>query len=238
MYVPFTYVNDGVCDHDLCCDGSEEYSGVGGVKCQNRCAEIGKEYRRLEEEKRKNMEKAAKKRRTMKNEAQELRQRVETTIASLKQEIVALDAKNEDLARKHREIEQQEKGKVVRSEGTGGKLGVLVGLAKTRVKELRETLGNVVDQRDALKDRVEELEELLKKFKQDYNPNFNDEGVKTAVKSFEDYAARQETEGNVKDIADADVLSVLNEDSETNGINWKEFEDADGSDTDVRKINP
>ncbi|EXK24263.1 protein kinase C substrate 80K-H [Fusarium oxysporum f. sp. melonis 26406] len=43
MYVPFLYVNDGVCDYDLCCDGSEEYKGVGGVRCENRCSEIGKE---------------------------------------------------------------------------------------------------------------------------------------------------------------------------------------------------
>ncbi|KAF4983706.1 hypothetical protein FZEAL_922 [Fusarium zealandicum] len=238
MYVPFIYVNDGVCDYNLCCDGTEEYTGVGGVKCENRCAEIGKEYRRQEEEKRKNMEKAAKKRQTMVNEAQEIRQRVESKIADLNKEIAALEAKKEDLSSKHREVEQQEKGKVVRPEGTGGKLGVLVGLAKTRVNELRGTLENVVHQRDALKERVGELEELLTKFKSEYNPNFNDEGVKSAIRTFEDYAARQETENaDAMAYTDDDVLSVLKEDNESNGVNWKEFEDGgDGSDTDIRKF--
>nr|5JQP_B Chain B, Glucosidase 2 subunit beta-like protein [Thermochaetoides thermophila DSM 1495] len=47
-YIPFMYVNDGVCDYELCCDGSDEYAHAGGVQCENRCAAIGKEYRRLE----------------------------------------------------------------------------------------------------------------------------------------------------------------------------------------------
>lgn len=236
MYVPFSYVNDGVCDYDICCDGTEEYGGVGGVKCENRCAEIGKEYRRLEEEKRKNMEKASKQRDILIKEAQSLRQQVEAKVVDLKKEIANLEAKREELAKKHREVEQEEKGKVVRGEGSGGKLGVLVGLAKARVNELRDTLNNVVDQRDALKDRVGELEELLTKFKSEYNPNFNDEGVKSAIRSFEDYSARVESEkGQRQDVNDADLLSVLREDSESNGVNWKEFEEGDGSDTDISK---
>jgi protein kinase C substrate 80K-H len=235
MYVPFLYVNDGVCDYELCCDGSEEYAGVGGLKCENKCAEIGKEYRRLEDEKKKAMSNAAKKRGAMANEAKNLRQKVENKVADLKKEIAALEAKKEDLAQKHREAEQQDKGKVVRDSGSGGgKLGVLTGLAKTRIAELRDTLDNVVNQRDALKERVGELEELLTKFKTDYNPNFNDEGVKAAIRSFEDYSARK-ADDVAKVLPDEDILSVLKEDSESNGINWSEFEEGDGSDTDIRK---
>lgn len=241
MYVPFSYVNDGVCDYELCCDGTEEFQGVGGVKCQNRCAEIGKEHKRLEEERRQNMEKATKKRRVMIKEAQELRTQVEHRISGLQEEIKALEAKREELQAKRREVEQEEKGKVVKGdgEGTGGKLGVLVGLAKGRVLELRNTLENIVTQRDTLRSKVDELEAILKKFKEEYNPNFNDEGVKTAVRSFEEYAARQETEAGEekeRNMSDEDVISVLNEDNEQNGVNWKEFEEADQSqDTDIRK---
>lgn len=236
MYVPFSFVNDGICDYDICCDGTEEYGGIGGVKCENKCDEIGKEYRRLEEEKRKNMEKAAKRRDALLKEAQALRQKIEAKVSGLKTEIGILEARRDKLARKHREAEQQAKGKVVGGEGGGGKLGVLVGLAKTRVNELRDTLNNVVDQRDALKDRVGELEELLTKFQSEYNPNFNDEGVKSALRSFEGYSARVASEkGQRQDVNDADVLSVLREDSETNGVNWNEFEQGDGCDTDISK---
>ncbi|PCD22066.1 hypothetical protein AU210_015866 [Fusarium oxysporum f. sp. radicis-cucumerinum] len=212
----------------------EEYKGVGGVKCENRCGEIGKEYRRLEEEKRRAMGKAETKRKAMAGEARDLRQRVETKVAELKGEIAALETKKEDLTRKHRKVEQEEKGKVARGGGTGGKLGVLVGLAKARVHELRQILEDVVGQRDELQERVSELEELLTKFKKGYNPNFNDEGVKAAVKSFEDYSAREETgRASKKVVNEDDILSVLQEDSERNGVNWKEFEEGDASVTDI-----
>ncbi|GJN82278.1 hypothetical protein PLIIFM63780_005817 [Purpureocillium lilacinum] len=230
-YVPFVYVNDGVCDYDLCCDGSEEFAGVGGIKCENRCDEIGKEHRKLEEEKRKNMEKAEKKRKTMAKEAKELRRRVEVRLADHIDEIKELEAKKADLQKKLAAVELQEKGKVVRGEGGGGKLGVLVGVAKTRVNELRNTLDGVLQQRNHLRAQVDELETILRKFKEEYNPNFNDEGVKAAVKSFEDYSARQETD--VKDqIPDSEIEEVLKEDSDTIGVNWKEFEEL-GDDTDI-----
>lgn len=239
MYVPFTYVNDGVCDYDLCCDGSEEFRGVGGVKCENRCAQIGKEYRKLAHEKMKKQESAAKKKAALVQEAKDLRRKIELKLNTLKDEVKALETKRDGLHQRYREVEQEEKGKIVRGEGGGGgKLGVLLGLSKTRVGELRTALQDVVEQRDDLQDRVQELEQILKTFKEEYNPNFNDEGVKAAVKGYEDYAARQDSDAAKRSQAsqrsDEDISSVLQEDSENNGINWKEFEGIE-SDTDIRK---
>jgi protein kinase C substrate 80K-H len=235
-YVPFAYVNDGVCDYDLCCDGTEEYGRKAGVKCENRCAQIGKDYRKQAAEKAAKLDRAGKKRATMLSEAQELRRRVEEKVATLKSEVTALDAKRDELQRKQDEVEREERGKLVRGEGAGGgKLGVLLGLAKTRVAELRDTLDAVVNQRNELRGKLEELETILRKFKEEYNPNFNDEGVKAAVKAFEDYAAREETDQK-NHISDAEVRDVLAEDTETNGVNWKEFEGvSEGDDTQIRK---
>lgn len=236
MYIPFVYVNDGVCDYDLCCDGSEEYAHVGGVKCENRCDSIGKEYRRIEEARKSAKEKAAKRRRTMVKEARELRRRVEARITTLEGEIKALQDKKDELEKKYHEVETAERGKVVRTEGQGGQLGVLVGLAKTRVSELRDTLNKVLDQRDQLQGRVNELEEILKKFKEEYNPNFNDEGVKAAVKGWEDYAAKI-ADATASDIVESDLAEIVKEDGESSGINWKEFEEGEVSDTDIRKCS-
>lgn len=233
-YVPFVYVNDGVCDYDLCCDGSEEYSHAGGVKCENRCDSIGKEHRKLEEARKQAKEKAAKRRRTMVKEARELRRRVEAKITSLEEEIKGLQAKKEESEKKYHEVEQSERGKVVKTDGQGGKLGVLVGLAKKRVSELRETLDKVLDQRDELQDRVDELEQILKKFKEEYNPNFNDEGVKSAVKGWEDYAAKV-ADAKTTVVVDSEVVEILKEDGEGSGINWKEFDADEVSDTDIRE---
>lgn len=231
-YLPFMYVNDGVCDYDLCCDGSEEYAHAGGVKCENRCDSIGKEYRKLEDARKQAKEKAAKRRRTLAKEAKELRRRVEAKITSLEEEIKGLQAHKDELEKKYHDVEQAERGKVVKTDGEGGKTGVLLGLAKARVAELRQTLEKVLNQRADLQGRVDELEEILKKFKEEYNPNFNDEGVKTAVKAFEDYAAKTADALN-SDLAESDVAEIVKEDGEASGINWKEFEQDEATDTDI-----
>jgi protein kinase C substrate 80K-H len=234
--VPFVYVNDGVCDYDLCCDGSEEFAHKGGVKCENRCAEIGKQHRRKAEEQRKNMEKASKKRQAMVTEATELRKRAEASLATLQEEVARLEKKKAELELKYEEVQRTETGKTVQSgdDARGGKLGVLVGVAKARVRELRHTLDDVVAQRNDLRGRVDELETILRKFKEEYNPNFNDEGVKAAVKSFEDYSTRDDV--GAKDcIPDSEIEEILKQDSETSGVNWQEFEDDEGSDTDICK---
>ncbi|KAG6363636.1 hypothetical protein INS49_008737 [Diaporthe citri] len=231
-YVPFVFVNDGVCDYDLCCDGSEEYSHAGGVKCQNRCDSIGKEYRKLEDARKQAKEKAAKRRRTMSKEARELRRRVEAKITSLEEEIKGLQAKKDELEQKYQEVERSERGKVVKTDGEGGKLGVLLGLAKGRVSELRDTLDKVLDQRDSLQERVNELEEILKKFKEEYNPNFNDEGVKAAVKGWEDYAAKT-ADAKEPELKESEIDEILKVDGESSGINWNEFEGEEAVDTDI-----
>ncbi|KAI0836437.1 glucosidase 2 subunit beta [Hypoxylon sp. FL0890] len=230
-YVPFMYVNDGVCDYDLCCDGSEEYGDVGGVKCENKCAEIGKEWRRVEKERKDNLERANKRRRTMVKESKEFRRRVEAKITSLTEEIRELEAKRDELKAKLDEVERQERFKVVKNEGPG-KLGVLAGLAKTRVNELRDTLSKVMGERNQLMAKVQELEGILTEFKEEYNPNFNDEGVKKAVRAWEDYAAKKAGEIH-EQLNEIDIQEVMKEDSEDSGINWKEFEEDEATDTDI-----
>jgi protein kinase C substrate 80K-H len=74
---------------------------------------------------------------------------------------------------------------------------------------------------------------MLKRFKEEYNPNFNDEGVKRAVKAWEDYAAQDRLGPN--DALDRDLDEILKPDSES-AIKWEEFEtDTAESDIDVRK---
>ncbi|KAK0387534.1 hypothetical protein NLU13_3780 [Sarocladium strictum] len=232
MYVPFAYVNDGVCDYELCCDGSEEFRHVNGVKCENRCAQIGKEYRKLEDEKRSKLDRAGKKRQAMAQQAAELRAGVEARLTELVGEVARLEARRDDLQKAHAQAVLEDKGKVVKGEGQGGKLGVLVNLAKQRVNELRTTLANIVEQRDELRREADELREILRKLKEEYNPNFNDAGVKAAVKSFEEYAAREAADTS-EDIPDSEVGEILQEDSETSGVNWKAFEELQQDDTEV-----
>lgn len=228
-YVPFTYVNDGICDYDLCCDGTEEYASVGGHKCENRCAEIGKEYRRLAEEKDKKMKMAQSQRSKMIADSQSLRKETEERIIELEKQIHTTLSKKMALEATYKELQKKDRNRVVKSQGSG-KLGVLLSQAKGRVGELRDTLTKVADERDQLRIKVNELDTVLRKLKEEYNPNFNDEGVKAAVKSFEDFAAR---EADKPIGTEDDVSSVLAEDGEHSGVNWAEFETADADDTEI-----
>ncbi|KAI4849422.1 hypothetical protein E4T44_03356 [Aureobasidium sp. EXF-8845] len=231
-YVPYTSVDDGFCDYDLCCDGSEEWAGVGGVKCQDKCAEIGKEWRKKTESRQRSINNANKKRKEYTTEAQRLRKEVEDRIKTLQTQLAASEIHVTDMEKELGEVERREKGKIVKSQGAKqGKMGVLVGLARQRTEELRDHLVRVRQERDTSKDRVKELEAILTTFKEEYNPNFNDEGVKRAVRAWEDYAARDKS-GDDTAAHDRDLNEITKTDQES-GLDWDTYLETDGEDVEV-----
>ncbi|KAF7893422.1 uncharacterized protein EAF02_000960 [Botrytis sinoallii] len=233
-YVPFTYVNDGVCDYELCCDGSDEWENVGGTKCADKCAEIGKEWRRLDDIRTKAQLKANKKRDELVHEAQRLRADVQMSIGRTELEISQLEKKEEELKQKYEEVERKERGKVVKtSEGKTSKVSILALMAKTRVAELRDALTGVQAKKVALQNKVNELEGILARFKEERNPNFNDEGVKRAVKAWEDYAATKDA-SEAEDTESQDAAVDETAKAENDGIEWETWEnDEEESDVDA-----
>jgi protein kinase C substrate 80K-H len=158
---------------------------------------------------------------------------VEDRIQTLKSQIAGAEIKLRNLEQEFTETEKREKARVVRAPKEGGKLGMLVTLAKQRTEELRTNLERVVQERDDAQSRLKELESMLTTFKEEYNPNFNDEGVKRAVRAWEDYAARDKPMD--ADIAiERDLKEVIKADSE-NGITWSDWEHEE-SDVDVCKF--
>ena len=237
-YVPFVYVNDGVCDYEICCDGTEEYSGVGGVQCPNKCDEIGKEWRRIEAEKKAALERAGAQRLELVRQAKQARRNAEAKIANLRSEVMSLEAKRLELQNKFEEAERREARKVARVGAKSGKLAELLDLSKNRVDELREALELVIEQRDAAKAKATELEGILRQFREEYNPNFNDEGVKQAARAWDNYAAKLSSELPPV-ISDAEIRDVLAEDNEDTGINWKDFEvTEEEADADISMFSP
>lgn len=222
-YVPFQRVNDGICDYEQCCDGSDEWAHVGGTKCEDRCKEIGKQWRKREEQRQKSMTVALRKKKELLVDAGRQQKEIEDHIWRLEAEIKGAEVKVQGLEADLKTIEEQER-KVVRTSGKGkGKVNALVGLAKSRVNELRDALVDVRRQRDEARSRVKELEEILSKFKVEYNPNFNDEGVKRAVRSWEDYAAHGLGDDS-NSAQDRDLDEIAKADDESSGINWEHWE--------------
>jgi protein kinase C substrate 80K-H len=237
-YIRFESVNDGRCDYDVCCDGSDEYAGVGGILCPDKCQQMGKEWKKADEIRQKSVEKAMKKRKELKTDADRLRLEVETRIADLEIKIQGQETVLAEAEASLKETEKKEKYRVVRPGGAagGGKLGVLLGLAKGRVDELRNTLVRTITQRDAMVERVHELESILSTFKEEHNPNFNDEGVKRAVRAWEEYAAR-DTDDTWDEAQDRDMDEIAKVDSAESGVNWAEFEgEEDQGEADVKAL--
>lgn len=231
-YVPAHVVNDGVCDYEQCCDGSEEWAHVGGTSCPDRCKEIGKEWRKAAEGEVTAMGKASTTKSALIAEAGRLRREVEDRIGSLGIEIQAEEIKVTQLEASVVEEEKRERGRVVQGSGRGDRMSVLVGLTKRRIEELRGSLVEVRKQRDDRTMRMTELESLLTVFKEDYNPNFNDEGVKRAVRAWEEYSAREKSltdEG-----LEEDLEEIVKPDSESEGINWREWEVMEEHDVETR----
>ena len=222
--MPFQRVNDGICDYELCCDGSDEWAHVGGTKCEDRCKEIGKQWRKQEEQRQKSMNAALKKKKELLVDAGRQQKEIEDSIAALEVEIKGAELKVEALEADLKTVEEQER-KVVRTQGKG-KVNALAGVAKGRVQELREGLLDLRRQRDEARERLKELEEILSKFKVEYNPNFNDEGVKRAVRSWEDYAARELGE-DVNSAQERDLDEIVKPDGKDSGIDWEHWENLD-----------
>ena len=234
-YVPFQRVNDGVCDYELCCDGSDEWARVGGTKCEDRCKEIGKEWRKHEEKGQKSRTAALKKKKALLVDAGRLQKEVEDHIVRLEMELKGEEMNVRNLERDLEDVKRREASKVVRG-GKKGKVNALVELAKARVEELRNALIEVRAERDEARARVTELEDILTKFKAEYNPNFNDEGVKRAVRGWEEYAAREEGRG-ANAARDRDLDEISKADSEASGIDWAHWENEGDTCETARKYN-
>ncbi|KAF2210532.1 hypothetical protein CERZMDRAFT_44925 [Cercospora zeae-maydis SCOH1-5] len=229
-YVPFTHVNDGICDYELCCDGSEEWDGI--VKCQDKCAEIGKEWRKHDEARTKSLNAANKKRAELVKEAQRLRKAVEDRLDSLGAEVEAAEIKAKNMEQELKEVQRSEAGKTVKAgPGKGGKLSQLIEIARTRMDDLRHNLVQTRTELSVVRDRMKKLESLLTTFKEEYNPNFNDEGVKRAVRAWEDYAASYALGAEPNDAQERDTQELIKEDSE-NGLDWEQYIDEE-DETDV-----
>ena len=225
-----------MCDHEQCCDGSDEWAHAGGIKCEDKCKEIGKEWRKHDEARQKSKGVASKRRKELAAEAARLRQEVVDKIGVLEKLVEGAEVKITGLQSDLAETEKQERGKVVKKPKEGGKLGSLVQLAKDRMTELREALTEVRDERNLAKSRVEELEGILKTFKEEYNPNFNDEGVKRAVRAWEDYAAKDKA-GLSNEARDRDLDEIAKPEEEAGPINWADYTEQEESDADIRKSN-
>lgn len=185
-------LNDGVCDYEVCCDGSDEYfSG----KCENKCKEIHKQFLKYKEKAHREIETSLVRKQTLANKAKEDRMKLQERFDEL---------------RKKLEIQELELDSLRKSlEENGNQDDAAEELVYTRLSpHIKELHTNIESERNNVQDyskKVTYLESVLSHLIENYNPNFNDLAVKESVHKFQDYLSNKE--GNMD--AGKDPLIIL-----------------------------
>ncbi|CAD1810617.1 Glucosidase II beta subunit-like family protein [Candida parapsilosis] len=176
-YIDQFKLNDGVCDYDLCCDGSDEYK-LGG--CENKCKEIHRQLEEYKHNKLSFLKKASvKKERTIKI-AHEKRLKLIENLRKLEQKVPELRSKCNSLKLQSENLDDADESVFDHLQDYFGGLADKVKLHK----------------RDILhqESKLQALETILNFLSTHYNPNFNDAAVKEVIQKFQEYISNKEEE--------------------------------------------
>lgn len=203
-YLPMNRVNDGNCDYELCCDGSDEWKlGL----CPNKCEEVHVEYLKKKKEQERILAEGIKAKQELIYQAAILRKQVEDTIKD--KEVLLQDKQNlkvlydeqlKDALKEEEEMQKQDPASQIPE--------AIIEAKKLLVDAIQEESifhGRIMQ----LEDDYKRLDSVLEVLRENYNPNFNDPAVKGAIREWEEIAGnREETSMEHKSGID-DVLKTL-----------------------------
>ncbi|KAI1317952.1 hypothetical protein EDD11_007474 [Mortierella claussenii] len=196
-------VNDGVCDPE-CCDGSDEHDGQ--IECPNVCEEVGAIARKEQEQIKAVRETGSRLRKQYIEYGKTVKAKLQTELKELKSKTHQLEKSSEDAhARLERASEKYEKY----VEGTKDEREI--ARRKQLAPLFKEQKGRLKRTRDSMKRLFRTLENL----KENYNKNYHDLAVKSAVSGLDDFVASQGEDWTLAVIVD-DTLSDDEEDFKEN----------------------
>ncbi|KAJ2657381.1 hypothetical protein IW148_005198 [Coemansia sp. RSA 1199] len=173
-------VNDGVCDYDVCCDGSDEWNSP--IKCPDKCAEIGAKRRDEEEKLAQTNESGARKLQELIASGRELRQTKSAELEHKRTELAKAEQEYSVAEAHKNELEQIQRDHETNNANTMQQLTTeyLEPIVQYR-KELAAQLHILRAHRDT-------LIQLLKAVRDGHNVEFNDEVVAKVVREYGEYA--------------------------------------------------
>lgn len=178
-------VNDGVCDYDVCCDGSDEQglssSNPTAPKCENKCKEINARYVAELKKNAALQEAGLKVRDQIVAKAKKLRDALEVDLRMLQGKLVNLE---EQLKQNEEKLATLSANIKVETEQPKE-----ISKAKEDVEGLEKQYSSALEVIQKLQQNIETYELILQTMKTEYNPNFNDPAVKAAIRSFEEIQA-------------------------------------------------
>lgn len=178
-------VNDGVCDYDVCCDGSDELglsnSNPTAPKCENKCQEINARYIAELKKNAALQEAGLKVRDQIVAKAKKLRDALDIDLKLMQQKLANLE----------QQLKHSEEKLATLSENinVATELPEEISKAKDDVEGLEKHYSSALEVMEKLQQKIETYELILLTMKTEYNPNFNDPAVKAAIRSFEEIQA-------------------------------------------------
>ncbi|EMG48940.1 hypothetical protein G210_0396 [Candida maltosa Xu316] len=177
-YIDQFKVDDGVCDYDICCDGSDEPEGV----CENKCEEIHRQYEEYKNNVEKSLEKALQKKQSIIKLAQSRRQQLINELRKLES---SLPPKKMELNKLQIELETKNDG--IDDLSVFDVLGDHISDLASKLESHKR---DIINQEQ----KIQSLEVLLEKLSKEYNPNFNDPAVKESIHKYQEYISNKDSE--------------------------------------------
>lgn len=205
-YLPANRVNDGNCDYNICCDGSDEWKLN---LCPSKCQEVHAEYLKAKEIEERQLAEGLKVKKQLIDQAKQARVQVEKEISDkqtqLSEKRQAQGIYEAQLKEALKEDEEQRKNNP----------GALIPEPITEAKKL---LLQVHKEEEILLNRISELEsqcghlnKVLEALKENYNPNFNDPAVKGAIREWEEIQGNRDNKVVERTASAQQVLQKLDE---------------------------
>ncbi|KAG7662259.1 uncharacterized protein J8A68_004269 [[Candida] subhashii] len=200
-YIENYKLNDGVCDYDICCDGSDEYKSGN---CENKCVQIHEQYVKHKERIEDFIGKALKKKETSIKLAKHRRDSLVNEKERYEPELAIKKAQLEQLKL---QLEEKELDEEFGRQDTESAYELL----SEHFAELNEKLESHKKYLNIQESNIEKLEKILAQLASLYNPNFNDPAVKDTIRHYQEYVSNKETEVK-RDLKETDqILEKLKE---------------------------
>ncbi|CAK7905901.1 hypothetical protein CAAN3_08S03334 [[Candida] anglica] len=202
-YIDHFKLNDGVCDYEYCCDGSDEYANES--LCPNKCKEIHDQFEKYKQNSKDEIQKSLDVKKQLVQESTDVRENLEKSALILKnvlaedeKTLLELKSRLENLVVDSPETEVDEEQGHINFDPQFEKLSSYIQSQKQII--------------DKQKEKAQKLAAMLENLVNNYNPNFNDAAVKEAVRNYQNFASNDDdTEDQLESQIHEDADSVLNE---------------------------
>lgn len=219
-YIENYKLNDGVCDYDVCCDGSDEYLTD---KCPDKCSEIHQQFVKYKGDVSREVEKSlAIKNQIIENSSRiknEIREKLNDLKHQLKTGTDVTYEFNDEFNSAIKKI-LEENGIVMNFRVDESELDTDDEVENVEpdeevdsLSEISSYISSMNSKIDSQQQTINRLESILSNLAGNYNPNFNDLAVKESVNQFQEYFSNKID----LDVQEIDIQNVLQQIQETRG---------------------